>query len=226
MSDLATLTDPRSQVAEAYRSLRTNLAFVQPGHPLRSLLVAGPAVSEADDAAVTLANLAVVAAQAGQRVVVVDADLRRPRQHALFGLANDQGLSSALVAWIASHDAPLPIQATGVERLGVVTSGPLPPNPAELLGAPGMAALLERLAAEHDLVLVGAPPIGAVTDAAALAPGIDGVLLVLAAGRSRRDDAQRARAVLDQVGARVIGVALTDVAPDAARYTHYGADRS
>lgn len=224
MSDLATLTDPRSPVAEAYRSLRTNLTFARPGHPLRSLLIAGPAVGEAEDAAVTLANLAVVAAQAGQRVVVVDADLRRPRQHALFGLRNDDGLSSALIA--AARQAAPPVQASGVERLGIVTSGPLPPNPAELLGAPGMAALLDRLAADHDLVLVGAPPVGVVTDAAVLAPRLDGVLLVLAAGRSRRDDAQRARAVLDQVGATVIGIALTDVAPDAAGYTHYGAERS
>jgi len=224
MSDLATLTDPQSQVAEAYRSLRTNLAFARPGQPLRSLLVAAPAVAEADDAALTLANLAVVAAQAGQRVVVVDADLRRPRQHALFGLPNDDGLSTALVAGPAQAGSP--VQNTSVERLGVITSGPLPPNPAELLGSPGMAALLDRLAADHDLVLVGAPPVGAVTDAAVLAPRLDGVLLVLAAGRSRRDQAQRARAVLDQVGAAVVGIALTDVAPDAAGYTHYGAERS
>lgn len=224
MSDLATLADPRSPVAEAYRSLRTNLSFARPGQPLRSLLVAGAAVAEAEDAAVSLANLAVVAAQAGQRVAVVDADLRRPRQHALFGLANDVGLSTAL-AGSAGGDR-LPIQASGVEGLDVLTSGPPPPNPAELLGSPAMAALLDDLAADHDLVLVGAPPVGVVTDAAVLAPRRDGVLLVLVAGRSRRDDAQRARAILDQVGASVVGVALTEVAPEAAGFTPYGAEPS
>jgi len=222
---LATLSDPRSPVAEAYRSLRTNLAFARPGQPLRSLLVAGPAVGEADDAAAALANLAVVAAQAGQRVAVVDADLRRPRQHEAFGLVNEVGLSTALAAGPSAGNAP-PLQTTGVDRLAVLTSGPLPPNPAELLGSPAMADLLANLAADHDLVLVGAPPVGVVTDAAVLAPRLDGVLLVLAAGRSRRDDAQRARAVLDQVGASMIGVVLTDVAPDDARYTHYGTERS
>jgi capsular exopolysaccharide synthesis family protein len=217
MSSLVTLTEPRSATAEAYRALRTNLAFARPGEPLRSLLIAAPSVHE--DASSTLANLAVVTAQAGRRVLVVDADLRRPSQHALFGVDDARGVTTTLVGEVAVEDC---LQATAVEGLRVLASGPLPPNPAELLGGRGMTALLERVASLADLVLFDAPPLLPVTDGAVLAPRLDGVLLVLAAGRSRRDHAARARAVLDNVGARLIGVVLTDASPATAGYPTYG----
>jgi capsular exopolysaccharide synthesis family protein len=220
MSELVTLSAPRSGVAEAYRSLRTNLAFARPDAPLATLLVTSPGADE--DRSGTLANLAVVVAQGGRRVVVVDADLRRPSQHTLFGLPNTVGLTSALVDDAALAD--LPLQATGVEGLEVLTSGPTPPNPAELLAARRMRAVVERLIERADLVLFDSPPLVPVTDAAVLARLVDGVLLVLAAGRSRRDQVTRAREVLDKVGATVLGVVLTDVAPDATAYGYYGAE--
>jgi capsular exopolysaccharide synthesis family protein len=220
MSDLITLTDPRSPIAEAYRSLRTNLAFARPDEALRTLVVTSPTADE--DRSTTLANLAVVTAQDGRRVVVVDCDLRRPSQHMLFGLPNTSGVTSALVDDAALANVPL--QPTSVEGLEVLTSGPLPPNPAELLGARRMRALVERLSGHADLVLFDAPPLVPVTDGAVLAPLVDGVLLVLVAGRSRRDQAARAREILDKVGARLVGVVLTDVAADATAYGYYGAE--
>jgi non-specific protein-tyrosine kinase len=218
--DLVTLDDPRSPQAEAFRSLRTNLSFARPDQPLRALLIAAPAL--AADASAVVANLAVVCAQAGQRVLAVDCDLRRPALHHHFGLPNDQGVTSALVD-DGAMGAP-PLQATGVAGLSVLTSGPVPPNPAELLASKRMEQLIAHLADGADLVLYSAPPIVPVTDAAALAPRLDGVLLVLTAGRSRRDQTQRARQLLDKVGAEVIGVVLTEVAARNTTYSTYGAE--
>lgn len=219
MTDLITLEDPRSAVSEAYRSLRTNLDFARPGARLHTLLVTSPTPDE--DPSTPLANLAVVAAQAGRRVIVADCDLRRPAQHLRFGLPNELGVTTALVGEGALE--ALPLQPTAVEGLRVLTSGPLPPNPAELLGAQRMAALVEALAADADLVLFAAPPVVAVTDAAVLAPRLDGTLLVLEAGRSRRDRTQRARELLSQVGAEVIGVVLTGAERERGG-EYYGAE--
>lgn len=215
---LVTLEQPQSAAAEAYRGLRTNLAFARPGQGLRSLLVTSPG-DEADRREV-LANLAVVEAQSGRRVIAVDADLRRPALHDLFGLAAEPGLATVLAGeaelGAALREGPVP-------GLRVLPAGPIPPNPAELLGAPAMAEALAAMTADADLVLVGAPPVVAVTDAALLAPRLDGVLLVLAAGRSRRDAAQRARERLDKVGAEVTGLVMTGVEPDSTTYRDYGA---
>ena len=218
--DLVTLREPRSPQAEAYRGLRTNLSFARPDRPLRSLLVTAPGL--AADAATAAANLAVVCAQAGQRVLAVDGDLRRPALHRLFGLPNERGVTTALVEDAAIQDPPL--QRTPVDGLSVLTSGPIPPNPAELLASRRMETLLERVGEGVDLLLCHAPPVVPVTDAAVLAPRLDGVLLVLAAGRSRRDTTQQARQQLDKVGAEVIGLVLTDVSARDATYSSYGAE--
>jgi non-specific protein-tyrosine kinase len=222
MTELVTVSDPQSPVSEAYRSLRTNLAFATPDDALRTLLVTSPAADE--DRSATVANLAVVTAQSGRRVIAVDCDLRRPALHVLFGLDNADGLSSAL----RSETPPegLALQATSVDGLHVLTSGPLPPNPAEMLGSQRMGALVRDLAARADLVLFDAPPLVPVTDAAILAPQLDGVLLVLTAGASRRDHTERARDTLDKVGATLVGVVVTDVEPDATAYGSYGSERT
>ncbi len=217
MTDLPTLTEPRSVVAEAYRSLRANLAFARPGEALRSLLVCAPA-PDADSASVA-ANLAVVAAQAERRVILLDADLRRPSQHRRFGLDNAQGLTTALVA---DAGAEPPLQDGAVPGLLVLPSGPLPPNPAELLASRRMQALLADLVTRADLLIIAAPPLVAVSDAALLAPLVDGVLLVLAAGRSRKDHAAEAKEALAKAGATLLGAVLTEVEPEQGAYGAYG----
>ncbi|PDW03913.1 CpsD/CapB family tyrosine-protein kinase [Candidatus Viridilinea mediisalina] len=200
---LVTLRDPGSPAAEAYRTLRTNILFSSLDRPLRTLLVTSTAPNEGKST--TLANLAVTMAQAEQRVLVVDCDLRRPSLHTLFGLPNEQGLTSAILA--QNDDLP-PAQATVVPGLKVLTSGPLPPRPADLLGSRRMAAMIERMSANADIVLFDTPPVVAVTDAAALAPRVDGVLLVLHAGHTRRDRAREARQLLEKVKANIVGVVL------------------
>jgi len=206
-TDLIMLTDPTSPAAEAYRRLRVNLMSAGREAQLRTLLVAA-AAADADKASV-VANLAVAFARADKRVIVADCDLRHPGLHTLFGLDNSAGLTTALAA-----DGPLPLQATDVPGLQVLTSGPAVAVPSDLLASAGMKQLLARLADEADVVLLDAPPVTLATDAAELAMQVDGVLLVVIAGKTKRDEAQRARDWLVQVGARLVGAALVNVAPD------------
>ncbi len=207
-ANLITLTDPRSPVSEAYRRLRTNLEFASLTGKIETLVVTSPGPDEGKS--VTLANLAVVMAQAGKRVILVDADLRRPAQHLIFGVSNEQGLTSLMIDPSLVQTPPL-VAVTEVEGLWLLLSGPLPPNPAELLASPQMDQIIEALKERADIVLFDAPPIIAVTDAAILAAKTDGVLLVLQAGKTKREHAARARELLEQVNARIIGSALTNV---------------
>ncbi|NNJ11848.1 CpsD/CapB family tyrosine-protein kinase [Chloroflexales bacterium ZM16-3] len=201
---LITLRDPGSAAAEAYRTLRTNIQFSSIDRPLKTLLITSTAPDEGKS--ISLANLAVTMAQAEQRVLMVDCDLRRPSLHSIFGLSNEQGLTSAIL----EGEGALPIQATAVPGLSLLASGPLPPRPADLLGSRRMVALIERLRASADIVLFDTPPVVAVTDAAVLAPQVDGVLLVLQAGHTRRDRAREARQILEKVKAHIIGVVLNN----------------
>ena len=213
--DLITLTDARSPQAEAYRSLRTNLEFSNLDEPLRSMLVSSTAPSEGKST--TLANLGVINAQAGKRVILLDCDLRRPKLHELLGVSNNVGVSTALL----EPDADLPLQDTEVDNLQVMTAGPLPPNPADLLASKRMDTLLEQLTAQADLVLLDAPPVTAATDAALLATKVEGVLLVVSAGHTKREDAERAKDLLEKVNANVVGAVLTNAAVDPSTYGSY-----
>ncbi|MBA3531995.1 MAG: CpsD/CapB family tyrosine-protein kinase [Ardenticatenales bacterium] len=208
---LVTLTDPRSAVSEAYRTLRTNLEFTAMSSALRALVVTTPGAGEGKST--TLANLAVTMAQGGRTVILVDADLRRPAQHTIFGSANERGLSTTLLDDAGIQNPPL--LDTSVPGLRLLPAGPTPPNPAELLASPRMLQLIETLKDMADLVLFDAPPVVPVTDAAILGARTDGVLLVLQAGKSKREHAARARTLLEQVGARIIGTALTNARVDS-----------
>lgn len=214
---LVTLTDPRSPAAEAYRSLYLNLTFSGQEQPLRTLLVTSAGPEEGKST--TLANLAVVAAQMGRTVILVDCDLRQPRQQELFGLHNEQGVSS-LVAGQASWETAR--QAVGeAPGLHVLTSGPLPVSPTQVLASRRMEELIGELAAQADLVLLDAPPVVAVSDASVLAAKVDGVLLVLNAGQTKRDYARRAKEALEKVHARIVGAVLTNAPADAALQGYY-----
>jgi non-specific protein-tyrosine kinase len=217
-STLIALRDPRSPAAEAYRTLRTNIQFSGLDRQLQTLLATSTAPDEGKST--TLANLAVTMAQAEQRVILVDCDLRRPSLHTLFGLPNDKGVTSAL---LESEEAALPLLPTEVPGLSLLPSGPLPPRPADLLGSRRMEALIARLRAEADIVLFDTPPVIAVSDAVVLASRLDGVLLVLEAGRTRRDRAREARAMLDRVKAHIVGVVLNNAKLEAG-YGYYGND--
>jgi non-specific protein-tyrosine kinase len=215
--DLITLTDARSPVSEAYRTLRTNLEFTGLDHPLRSLLVASPNTNA--EKSVTLANLAVIMAEGGRRVILVDGDLRRPRVHEIFAASNQTGLSELL-----SQDTDLDdisLSDSGVEGLQLLTAGELPQNPSVLLGSTRMEAVIAALVQRADLVLFDAPPVIAVTDAALLASQVDGTLLVIRAGATQREHVQHAKELLEKVNARVVGAVLTNASLDSSVSSYY-----
>lgn len=213
--ELITLTNPRSPASEAYRTLRTNLIFSSINQALHTLVVTSPAPEEGKS--VTLANLAITFAQGGKKTLLVDCDLRRPNQHTIWGAPQEPGLTSAMLG----TGKKLPLQATGVENLSLLTSGPLPPNPADLLGSPRMDAVIKQLRGEAEIVLFDAPPVIAVTDAVLLATRLDGVLLVIRAGVTSRDHAERAKELLEQVNARLVGAVLTNAQTDAGMGGYY-----
>ena len=215
--DLVTITDPISPASEAYRTLRLNLQFATLDAPLRTLLVTSPSPDEGKST--TLANLAVTVAQAEQRVIMVDCDLRRPRLHELFHLSNDLGLTTVMLDDQALSAPPL--QDTGVAGLQLLASGPLPPRPADLLGSQRMERVLGRLLADADLVILDAPPVMAVTDAVVLATKVDGVLLVVSAGTTKRENAQQAVERLRKVNARIVGSVLNNAPLDATVHGYY-----
>ena len=217
---LITLTDPRSPVSEAYRSLRTNLEFSSLDEPLRTLVVTSVAPGEGKST--TLANLAVTMAQAGKQVILVDCDLRRPSLHTLFGLPDSPGLTNMMMDE-KMIQAP-PLQETVVSGLRLLAAGPLPPNPAEVMGSRRMAEIITALKDQADIVLFDAPPVIAVTDAAVLAARVDGVLLVIRAGKTKREHVERAKALLERVKARIVGAVLTNARADTSLQYYYGED--
>ncbi|HUV74510.1 MAG TPA: CpsD/CapB family tyrosine-protein kinase [Anaerolineae bacterium] len=214
---LVTLTNPRSPVSEAYRTLRTNLEFSSLDKPIKTMVVTSPGLGEGKST--TLANLAVTLAQAEKEVILVDCDLRRPSQHEIFGLSNGVGLTTMVMDDGAMKDPPL--LDTGVAGLRLLPSGPLPPNPSELVGSRRMAEIISVLGERSDIALFDAPPVVAVTDAAVLASRVDGVLLVIKAGATKRDHAQRAKALLEKVNAHLLGVVLNNIKMDTSYYSYY-----
>lgn len=216
---LITATNPRSPVAEAYRQLRTNIQFSSLDRPIKTLLVTSTSPEEGKST--TLANLAITMAQADRRVILVDCDLRRPVLHQLFRVGNGVGLTTV----VANRDAQeIPFAPTEVPGLLLLPSGPLPPNPSELLGSNRMAEVIEQLKQQADYVLFDSPPIVVVTDAAVLASKVDGVILVIRAGKTKREYAQRAKAMLDKVNANLLGVVLNGVRYEPTLHQYYAAD--
>jgi capsular exopolysaccharide synthesis family protein len=215
---LIAMQQPLSPTVEAYRLLRINLQFSSVDKPVHTLMVTSPGPGEGKS--VTLANLAVVIAQSGLKVAAVDADLRRPTLHKVFGLSNRRGLSDAIL-----HSNPVideHLQATEMENLWVLASGPLPPNPAELLGSERMGAIIEELKNQVDIVLLDSPPVLAVTDAVVLGTRVDGVVLVNQSGHTRRREAQQAAEEFRRMRVNLLGVVLNRLSRRrGGYYDHY-----
>ncbi len=201
---LVTASPQYSRVAEAYRVLRTNLQFSMVGHSLRTLMVTSSKPKEGKST--TAANLAAIIAQAGKRVILVDADLRRPVQHQIFELDNQEGLTTAFLDRSTSVENLLkPVMA---ESLSVLPSGPIPYNPSELLDSERMIHILEELKNKADLVILDSPPVLSVADATILTARVDGVLLVVDSGYTRRGTAKHAKETLQSIGANIVGIVL------------------
>ncbi len=214
--NLVTLSDPQSSAAEAYRALRMNLAFASVDKILQTVVVSSSAPDETKS--LVAANLAVVLAQSERRVVLVDADLRRPHLHQLFGVPQEPGVTTVIVD--KAENAPLPLVPTAVPGLSILPCGALPPNPADILGSQKMEALLARIKAESDVVILDAPPVTVAVDAVVLGMRSDGLLLVVRAGHSRRDHIAQAKEMLERSHVRLLGAIFTD-APEGGLLTGY-----
>jgi capsular exopolysaccharide synthesis family protein len=199
-------TAPKSPAAEAYRTLRTNIQFAGLDRPCRTIVITSATPSEGKTT--TAANFGVVCAQAGSRVCLVDADLRKPSLHRVFGMDNQRGLTTALLEGKTLADVAVPTRVPG---LSVVVSGPLPPNHAELSASQRMRDLLETATRVFDLVLCDSPPVLSVSDAVALSAQCDGVILVVRVGSVSTAAVRRAAEQIDAVKGRILGVLLNGV---------------
>ncbi|MDC3416614.1 CpsD/CapB family tyrosine-protein kinase [Aquibacillus salsiterrae] len=208
--------NPKSPITEQYRTIRTNLQFASVDKPLETMLVTSPGPAEGKSS--TVANLATVFAQQGKKVLVIDADMRKPTLHYTFQLDNRNGLSSVLVG---ETDLKAAIEQSGVDNLELLTCGPIPPNPSELLGSKAMAKLIEDAKQNYDLVMFDTPPVLAVTDAQILANSCDGTVLVVRSKQTENEAAEKAHELLKHAKAKVLGVVLNDRVQKKGSYYYY-----
>ncbi|CAH0346447.1 CpsD/CapB family tyrosine-protein kinase [Bacillus sp. CECT 9360] len=214
---LITRLNPKSPISEQYRTVRTNIQFSSVDKDIRTILVTSPGPSEGKST--TVANLAVVFAQQGKKVLLVDADLRKPTVHYTFNLTNTFGLTNVLAKQYNLIDA---VVQTNEEKLFVLPSGPIPPNPAELLGSKAMDDLIENILQEFDIVLFDSPPILAVTDAQVLTNRCDGTILVVSSGKTEIEQAAKAKESLLSANGNILGAILNNKKVKKDQYYYYG----
>jgi capsular exopolysaccharide synthesis family protein len=202
-------THPMSSVAENCRTIRTNLMFAGET-PLRTLCVSSASPQEGKTT--VTANLAISIAQSGKRVLVVDTDMRRPRVHRAYGVSGKRGLTQVIVGEATVDEV---VQDSGIPNLSILACGPIPPNPAELLHRERFAKLIAEVRDKFDIVLFDSPPLSAVSDAAVLAPQLDGILVVVRADSTTRDAIKMVLRQMRDVSARVVGGVLNGLDPRA-----------
>jgi tyrosine-protein kinase Etk/Wzc len=213
---LVTHFDPKSPVSEAYRTLRTNIQFKNKQTKQHTILVTSAAPKEGKST--TVANLAITMAQMGNETILIDGDLRRPVIHSIFNMKKENGLTNYLIGNGTLEEI---IRPTFVDHLVVIPSGPLPPNPSELLGSDEMKKLLEELKKKFEVILFDSPPVIAVTDAAILSMLVDGIVLVIKAHQTHREAIKRAKSLLDTAEAKIFGSLLNGVNIQKTYGTNY-----
>lgn len=220
---IITHNNPKSPIAEAYRVLRTNIMFSSIDKPLKSLVVTSSGPGEGKST--TIVNLAVTFTQQGSRVLLIDGDLRKPKIHKMFGYENNSGLTNFLSA---HDDYKKYLRVSEIENLDVLVCGAIPPNPSELLMSNAMKQFILQAREDYDLVLIDAPPVGTVTDAAILSTIVDGTILVAASGTVEVDALVRTKELLNKVNANIIGVVLNKLDKNSSgnyyyyQYYYYG----
>lgn len=211
--NLITFKNPKSRVSEAFRTLRTNIQFSGAEDDIKSLLITS--VGPAEGKTTTISNLAVTMAQSGKRVLLIDADLRKPSVAKVFALPKGNGLTNILVQNKKAEEC---IVKTEIENLYILQSGPIPPNPAELLQSNRMKTLLDELKLVFDIILLDAPPVIAVSDAQILSTLVNGVVFVFAYKKTPKNLIVKAKESIDKVGGKVIGTVLNKVPEKDASY--------
>ncbi|MGI8315807.1 CpsD/CapB family tyrosine-protein kinase [Halobacillus mangrovi] len=208
--------DPKSPVAEQFRTIRTNLQFASIDNELETLMVTS--ASPAEGKSITTANTAAVFAQQGKKVLLVDADLRKPTMHYTFRVDNTYGLSNYLVSSRSVLDL---VRESNVENLDLLPCGPIPPNPSELLGSKKMERFIKEAKQTYDIIIFDTPPVLAVTDAPVLSRLVDGVLLVVRSKQTDQEAAVKAKEQLLQSRANILGAVLNDQDVRASNYYYY-----
>ena len=215
--NLITTFNPKSPISEQYRTIRTNIQFSMVDKELKTL--ACTSAMPRDGKSTTIANLAVTIAQQGQQVLLVDADLRKPTVHQIMEVKNQYGLTSLLTKKESPKTAILPTQRAN--NLHILPSGPIPPNPSELLGSKVMEDLILELSKIYDLILFDTPPVLAVTDAQILGSRCDGVIIVIRCHQTEKKDLVKAKELLDRTNVNVIGVIINEVDQKDVNYGYY-----
>lgn len=213
---LITVATPKSIISEQFRTIRTNLTFSLPDENLNTLFFTSASPSEGKST--VSANTAVTFAQAGKKVLFVDADMRKPTVHYTFRLPNAAGLSTVLTNQITVEEI---VRETDIDNLYVITSGPIPPNPSELLGSKTMTYLIEKLKEDFDLIVFDAPPTLSVTDAQILSNEMDGTVLVIDSGYTEKEAITKAKELLEQADAKILGVVLNNYTSSSGEYYEY-----
>lgn len=208
-TELLIHTDSRSALAEAYRQLRTSILLSTAGHAPKSLLITSSLPSEGKTT--TAVNTAISLAQTGASVLIIDSDMRRPRLHSIFNISNSEGLSTILSSELSEEEVLDIVQYEETAKLHLLPSGPVPPNPAELIGSEQMANLLKVMQKRFTHVVVDSPPIASFTDGVLIASMVDGVILVVHSGKSSRQVVRRSKQLLNDIGAKIFGVVLNNV---------------
>lgn len=217
---LITHSNSKSPISEQYRTLRTNIQFSSLDEEMQTIMVTSPGPGEGKST--TISNLAVVMAQQGKRILLVDTDLRKPTAHHTFRQTNTRGLTNVLTRQMTVEEA---IRETEIEHLSILPSGPVPPNPSELLGSKAMEQLIKNLTMEFDTILFDCPPILAVTDAQIMANVCQGVVLVVKSGGTEIEEAVQAKERLETVNAKLLGVVLNDkMMKEGPYYYYYGSN--
>lgn len=206
--------DPKSCISESYRVLRTNIQFYNFEKQYKTILITSSGIGEGKSTVIS--NLAVAMAQSGGKVLLLEADFRRPTIYKFFNLSNKKGLTDILVSGYDNYKEF--IQGTEIDNLDIITSGPIPPNPSELLGSHSMKNFLEAVKNEYDVILIDSPPAGTITDAAVLSTIADGVMLLVSSGKASIESVKRAQESLQKVNANIIGAILNNVRIDNNDY--------
>ncbi|MGG3280303.1 CpsD/CapB family tyrosine-protein kinase [Paenibacillus solani] len=202
-SSLIVSMNPKSPISEVYRILRTKIHFSSKDQELKTLMITSTQTGEGKTT--TISNLAVTYAQEGKRVLLIDADMRKPSLHRVFSVPNHQGLSTLLIGHTSVQDS---IQETIVSNLSLLPSGPVPANPAELMDSAVMRELLEQLKPEYDVILLDTPSVLSVSDSVIVSALCDGVVMIVASGKVRKDHLRKAKEQLDHVNAHMLGIVI------------------